>query len=277
MPLTNMLKKPTTTSTPSATINSESIICFGQQPCGFFPKRYLYAKIKTARRLQQEQGGRIIFFYHDSDQDYRETITVLADRHTAVIERLNFLQENKIQKKYSPLYCKRVPDTWQADIARRLHRFVDPPLIDIFLSQSAQTVADFCLGMYRGMGLLDGIEVVRSSDPAVRQAALDVVDDYYADVEYEGETVRARFQTGALFLEQGGGLHIPLPPQRIQKQQKNPAREQRFAWMQSVIHCNHYVQGESEAAYFSTKPDPTVQFVQRDVIADDELAWIGTR
>ena len=36
---------------------SAPIICFGQQPCGFFPKRFLFAKIVTARRLQREIGG----------------------------------------------------------------------------------------------------------------------------------------------------------------------------------------------------------------------------
>ena len=39
------------------------IICFGQQPCGFFPKRFLYAKIVTARQLQQEIGGEIVFLF----------------------------------------------------------------------------------------------------------------------------------------------------------------------------------------------------------------------
>ena len=58
------------------------IICFGQQPCGFFPKRFLYAKIVTARQLQQEIGGEIVFFFHDSDHDPRETITILRERHS---------------------------------------------------------------------------------------------------------------------------------------------------------------------------------------------------
>ena len=58
------------------------IICFGQQPCGFFPKRFLVAKILTARRLQAELGGEIVFFYHDSDHDPRETKTALRHRRT---------------------------------------------------------------------------------------------------------------------------------------------------------------------------------------------------
>ena len=30
------------------------VICFGQQPCGIFPRRFLFAKFQTARRLQSE-------------------------------------------------------------------------------------------------------------------------------------------------------------------------------------------------------------------------------
>ncbi len=37
---------------------SSPIICFGQQPCGFFPRRFLHAKFVTARRLQQENRRR---------------------------------------------------------------------------------------------------------------------------------------------------------------------------------------------------------------------------
>ena len=88
---------------------SSPTICFGQQPCGFFPKRFLVAKINTARRLKQELGGKIVFFYHDSDADYRETITVLKDRQNGAEVRLNFTQENKLQKKFSPLYFKESP------------------------------------------------------------------------------------------------------------------------------------------------------------------------
>jgi len=42
-------------------MSSKPVICFGQQPCGFFPKRFLVAKIQTARRLQKEIGGEIVF------------------------------------------------------------------------------------------------------------------------------------------------------------------------------------------------------------------------
>ncbi len=77
------------------------IICFGQQPCGFFPKRFLFAKIITARRLQKEIGGEIVFFFHDSDHDPRETITIMQDRRSGHEVALNFQFENRIQKKFS--------------------------------------------------------------------------------------------------------------------------------------------------------------------------------
>jgi hypothetical protein len=47
------------------------ILAFGQQPCGIFPRRFLFAKFQTARRLQRELGGEIVFFFHDSDHDPR--------------------------------------------------------------------------------------------------------------------------------------------------------------------------------------------------------------
>ena len=56
------------------------IICFGQQPCGFFPKRFLFAKIRTGLRLQREIGGEIVFFFHDSDHDPRETRIILRQQ-----------------------------------------------------------------------------------------------------------------------------------------------------------------------------------------------------
>ncbi|HST30964.1 MAG TPA: hypothetical protein VLK27_09030, partial [Chthoniobacterales bacterium] len=73
----------------------DPIICFGQQPCGIFPKRFLFAKIRTARQLQREIGGAIVFFYRDSDHDPRETTTVLHDHHTGRKFSLNFVYENR--------------------------------------------------------------------------------------------------------------------------------------------------------------------------------------
>jgi hypothetical protein len=40
----------------------EPIIAFGQQPCGFFPRRFLVAKIRTCAAAAAQMGGRIVFF-----------------------------------------------------------------------------------------------------------------------------------------------------------------------------------------------------------------------
>jgi hypothetical protein len=244
---------------------SDPVICFGQQPCGFFPKRFFYAKLSTARRLRQEIGGRILYFCHDSDHDYRETTTPLRDRQSGALERLNFDHVSKIQKKYSPLYAKRIRDDWQERTARLLPRFVPPPLVEAFLSIRADTAADFCLEMYRLLGLLDGIEVVRSGDPDVRRRAVDV-PDCYVDVMHEGELVRARKQDGKLMLHRGGDQYLEIPYREVGKESVSPARDTRLVWMQSVVRCSHYVTGASEMQYLDRDETPEITFVERDVI-----------
>lgn len=253
---------------------STPIICFGQQPCGFFPKRYLIAKINTARKLQKEIGGKIVFFYHDSDADYRETITILEDPKTKEEVRLNFSQGSKIQKKYSPLYIKNIAEGWKEEIIRKLPRFVSKNVIELFESIKSTTVADFCLEIYTKMGLLEGIEVVRSSDKNFRENASDL-KAFYADVPYEGEIVRAEMYEGILRLHEGGGNYINIPtPPSIEKYQKNAARDYRFNWMQSVIHSTHYVLGAGESAYLKKEDFPEVTFVERESIDRKDHGYI---
>ena len=139
------------------------IICFGQQPCGIFPKRFLFAKILAARRLQKEIGGEIVFFFHDSDHDARETITIVRDQNTGQEVHLNFQFENRIQKQFSPLYAKRVLPEWQEKTARQLPNYVEQSLVAHFKEIKCSNVADFCLEMYSRMGLLEGVKVERSS------------------------------------------------------------------------------------------------------------------
>jgi hypothetical protein len=247
-------------------------ICFGQQPCGFYPRRYLAAKVATARRLQREIGGEIVFFCHDSDHDPRETRTILRDRRTGEARPLNFAFENRIQRKFSPLYAKRVPAGWRDTVARQLAALVDRPWVEAFRAVEADRVADFCLGMYARLGLLDGIRVVRSSDPAVRRAACDV-EPYYVDVDYQGETVRARFVAGALQLHEGGDSFVDIPMVPFDKARVSPARDSRLRWMQSVVGCSHYVTGAGEQAYLRTEDAPGVTFVARDPIDRPDEAF----
>ena len=248
------------------------IICFGQQPCGFFPRRFLWAKIQTARRLQSEIGGEIVFFCHDSDHDPRETQTILRHRKTGEPATLNFNFENKVQRKWSPLFLKRIPAGWQANTARQLGAYVDPRWVEAFKQTTATNVADFCVEMYRRMELLDGIRVVRSSDPAVRRAACEV-DGFFVDVPHAGEIVRARWIDGALKLHEGGESYVILPGAEFAKEQLSPTRDTRLRWMQSVLHCTHYIAGAGEQAYLRKEDAPEITFVNRDEIDRSDEAY----
>jgi hypothetical protein len=251
---------------------SSPIICFGQQPCGFFPKRFLVAKMQTAKRLQSEIGGEIVFFYHDSDHDPRETRTVLRHRKTNEPAQLNFTFENKTQRKFSPLFLKRVPAGWKEKTTLQLPNYVDHPLIDIFKAVSAATVADFCLDMYRSMGLLEGITVMRSSDPDFRRSACDI-SDFFVDIPHDNEIVRARFAEDGFKLHEGGDVFVTLPTTTFTKEQISPTRDSRLSWMQSVVHCTHYVAGAGEQEYLRKEDAAEINFVTRDEIDRSDEAY----
>jgi len=254
-------------------MSGEPVIAFGQQPCGFFPRRFLVAKIRTARRLQAQIGGRVVYFCHDSDHDPRETRTVLRHRATGEPAHLNFAVVSKFQRKFSPLYAKCINADWHARTLAQLPNYVDRPIIDLFRRTSAKTVADFCLKMYRGMGLLEGLDVVTSSDPEVRRRACDV-EDFYVDVPYAGEIVRARARAGRLYLHEGGDSFIAVATASgFVKEQVSPTRDTRLRWMQSVIHCTHYVTGASEQAYLRREDAPEIAYVRREDIERSDEAF----
>jgi len=252
-------------------MSAEPVIAFGQQPCGFFPRRFLVAKILTARRLQAEMGGRIVFFYHDSDHDPRETRTILRHHTTGEPASLNFAVSNKIQRKFAPLYVKRVAPGWHARTLLQLPNYVGHGLIDLFRRTNAQTVADFCLEVYRRMGWLEGIHVERSSDPALRRRAC-AVSEFFVDVPYEGEIVRARAHDGVLQLHAGGDAFVTLAATDFTKEQVSPTRDSRLRWMQSVLGCTHYVAGAGEHAYLRRDETPEITFVRRDEIERSDEA-----
>src|ERR1051325_11803345 len=123
-------------------MSAEPVIAFGQQPCGFFPRRFFVAKIRTARRLRAEIGGGGAYFCHDSDHDPRETRTILKHRTTGQLAHLNFAVGGKLQRKFSPLYAKRIAAGWRARTLDQLPNYVDRPAIDLFRTVSAATVAE---------------------------------------------------------------------------------------------------------------------------------------
>jgi hypothetical protein len=246
-------------------MTASPVICFGQQPCGIFPKRFLLGKMRAARRLREQIGGEIVFFYHDSDHDPRETKTRLRHRKNDEQFDINFTFKNKLQRKFSPLFLKRVMPDWKAKTAIQLPAFVDRRWVEAFNACRENNVADFCLEMYRRMGLLEGMRVERSGDPNFRAVACDV-GEFFVDVPYQGEIVRARNIGGELKLHEGGEAYVTLPPVPFDKKQISPARDTRLLWMQSVIHCTHYVCGAGEQAYMKKEDAPEITYVNRDTI-----------
>ncbi len=253
-------------------------IAFGQQPSGFFPKRFLVSKILSARKLQQQIGGTLHFFYHDADHDPRETRTTLHHRDTHKPHTLNFEFENKLQRKFSPLYLKRIPPQWHAHTSNALPNYLDKPLVDIFRDAAPTNVADFCLDIMRKLGLLGNIEIHRSSDPDFRAAACELSGEdphegFFVDAPYQSEIVRARFDNGALLLHEGGDSYLSLDPVPFKKEQISPTRDSRLRWMQSTLHCTHYITGLGEQAYLDKSQAPDITYINRDPIDRSDDAW----
>ena len=124
-----------------------------------------------------------------------------------------------------------------------------------------------------GRPLLDGIRIVRSSDPALRTAACDI-PDYFVDTPFENEIVRARMIEGTLKLHEGGDHYLPIPsPPTITKAMISPTRDTRLKWMQSLLHCTHYIAGMGEQAYLNKAEAPEITFLNRDPIDRLEEAW----
>jgi len=108
----------------------------------------------------------------------------------------------------------------------------------------------------------------------VRRRACDV-DEFFVDVPYEGEIVRARARDGELYLHAGGGSFVTLPATAsgFSKEQISPTRDTRLRWMQSVIHCTHYVTGAGEQAYLRPEDGPGITYVRREDIERSHEAF----
>ena len=113
---------------------------------------------------------------------------------------------------------------------------------------------------------------MRSSDPALRRSACEV-SEFFVDVPYEGEIVRARVRDGALQLHEGGDSFVTLPATAFTKEQISPTRDTRLRWMQSVLRCTHYVAGAGEQAYLRQEEAPEITFVRRDAIDRSDEAY----
>ena len=57
------------------------------------------------------------------------------------------------------------------------------------------------------------------------------------------------------------------------KEQISPTRDSRLRWMQSVLHCTHYIAGAGEQAYLHQSEAPDITFVPREAIERSDEAW----
>ena len=175
--------------------------------------------------------------------------TILRRRKTNEPAVLNFAFVNKVQRKFSPLHLKHIDPAWQQKTEsataqlRGAHRPSrcssrrQPATRRIFASKYTGA-----WGCWRECGWC-----VRATRRCGGRRA--TWGNFLSDVPYEGETVRARLADGALKLHEGGDAFITLPPVNFTKEQISPTRDSRLRWMQSVVHCTHYIAGAGEQAY----------------------------
>jgi hypothetical protein len=76
-----------------------------------------------------------------------------------------------------------------------------------------------------------------------------------------------------LTLHEGGDSFVTLPPTVFTKEQISPTRDSRLRWMQSVVHCTHYVAGAGEIAYLRREEAPEITFINRDAIDRHDEAF----
>ena len=79
--------------------------------------------------------------------------------------------------------------------------------------------------------------------------------------------------TATLKLHEGGDSFVTLPLTAFTKEQISPTRDTRLRWMQSVVHCTHYIAGAGEQAYLRQEETPEINFINRDTIDRSDEAY----
>jgi hypothetical protein len=67
---------------------------------------------------------------------------------------------------------------------------------------------------------------------------------------------------------------LRFPPAPFEKIDISPTRDSRLKWMQSVIHCTHYVAGASEQDYLRREDAPEITYVPRETIDRSDEAYV---
>ena len=112
-------------------------------------------------------------------------------------------------------------------------------------------------------------------DAAVRAGAYAVewVQNLVGHSLHPGGGASRRNFNGALKLHEGGESYVTLPKMDFTKAQISPTRDTRLRWMQSLLHCTHYIAGAGEQAYLRKEDAPEITFVNRDAIDRSDEAY----
>ena len=114
---------------------------------------------------------------------------------------------------------------------------------------------------------------ITAASGRILQDQIALSPDFFVDISHEGEIVRARFAGGTLQLHEGGDSYVTLRAVVFKKEQVSPARDSRLRWMQSIVHCTHYVAGAGERAYLRPEDAPEITFVNRETIERSDEAY----
>ena len=96
--------------------------------------------------------------------------------------------------------------------------------------------------------------------------------DFFVDVPDAGEIVCARRVNGVLKIHEGGDVFVTLSDVACSKEQVSPCAICVFRWMQSVVHCTHYIAGLGEQAYLA-KEECGNYLRDRDSIEQQDEAY----
>ncbi len=109
--------------------------------------------------------------------------------------------------------------------------------------------------------------MVRSSDPAFRREACGIDADYFVDVPYEGEVVRARLSDGGLSLYKGGDASSAASRRgEYAKEHVSPTRDTPAA-VDAIGREMHPLRGGGlEQDYLSKEDAPEITYVVRRTI-----------
>ena len=180
----------------TATMSHRPSSVSASNPAGFFPSDFSSPKSKPPAGCNRNRRRDRLLLPRQRPRSARNQNPSSPPQKRRNLRNQFHLRQQTPAKIFAAVSETHLRPIGCEKTALQLPAYVDRRWVEAFKNIRATNVADFCLEMYRQMGLLEGIRVVRSSDPDFRRAACDVAD-FFVDVPYEGEIVRARVSTVA--------------------------------------------------------------------------------